>query len=853
MPTGHVVFLPWTRQGAAAAIETVDTLAPQTGAAILQAALTVNDTPPVVMPVRLLGPADVIGINPQDIVRREPPPDTANFEHNLFVSVDFDRPDYPWLFTPASADSRARLRPWLCLIVVRRQEGVSIRTGTGSTLPSIEITTPAVVADELPNPPILHLWAHAQVMSDGTSDVNILRNTLAASSELSLSRLICPRLLVAGTDYIACVVPAFLNGCKAGLGQPADSAETLEPSWSAVSLARGSITLPFYDHWSFHTGSGGDFRTLAKLLRAKPSPAGLGKRAVNISHPGFELPATFPQDARLDFEGALEPMKADDGSPWPEGAEKPFETTLADIVNAADEVEADSDPLLAPPLYGQWHALRSAVDPETAQSRWFDELNLDPRHRSAAGLGTRVVQEHQETLMASAWQQAGDMLAGNRRLRQLQMSVAVGASLHARYFDRMQPDALLRAAAPALARVRTPAVLDADRAGTLLSALEGTSVQARTVAPSMRKLSRVRGPLSCRVSHVSRQATGLTGFLKRINFDFTFDFPQPVTPNLATFDALRTATNSPAILRYSAVTQETVDAMPGAPQFQLMPEGARIPMPVEGVDLPVQDNAVAMAFRAAASAHLKKLSPGRPWKTHTRVQKAADLVALRPQLSAQMQPQSVLVALANALVVGNRSRAEPKLPVSTTMHVPTFAQPMYEALRELSQDLLLPGLNSVKQNTVIGLRTNPRFVNAYMVGLNAEMGRELLWRGYPTDQAGTYFRQFWDPAGASTEKHDIDPINEWGTRALGGAAGGDSQFVMLLRSELLRRYPTASIYAVPAVIANGKRVPRPGSELEEHPAFRGSLPPDVTFVGFNLTARVVVGGNGAGHGYFVVI
>ena len=31
-----------------------------------------------------------------------------------------------------------------------------------------------------------------------------------------------------------------------------------------------------------------------------------------------------------------------------------------------------------------------------------------------------------------------------------------------------------------------------------------------------------------------------------------------------------------------------------------------------------------------------------------------------------------------------------------------------------------------------------------MVGLNHEFARELLWREYPTDQRGSYFRQFWD-------------------------------------------------------------------------------------------------------------
>ena len=40
-----------------------------------------------------------------------------------------------------------------------------------------------------------------------------------------------------------------------------------------------------------------------------------------------------------------------------------------------------------------------------------------------------------------------------------------------------------------------------------------------------------------------------------------------------------------------------------------------------------------------------------------------------------------------------------------------------------------------------------------MVGLNFEMGRELLWRGFPTDQRGTYFDSFWG-GGA-----DIEPLH----------------------------------------------------------------------------------------------
>ena len=55
-----------------------------------------------------------------------------------------------------------------------------------------------------------------------------------------------------------------------------------------------------------------------------------------------------------------------------------------------------------------------------------------------------------------------------------------------------------------------------------------------------------------------------------------------------------------------------------------------------------------------------------------------------------------------------------------------------------------------------------------MVGLNSELGRELLWRGYPTDQRGTSFRQFWDATAAGAGDHtDIPPVHEWDGRELG--------------------------------------------------------------------------------------
>jgi hypothetical protein len=172
---------------------------------------------------------------------------------------------------------------------------------------------------------------------------------------------------------------------------------------------------------------------------------------------------------------------------------------------------------------------------------------------------------------------------------------------------------------------------------------------------------------------------------------------------------------------------------------------------------------------------------------------------------------------------------------------------MYEALRDLSHDYLFPGLELVPPNTVTLLATNPEFVESFLVGLNAEMASELLWRNYPTDQRGTYFRQFWDTGGDG--RRDIEKISDWGDRALGANARGGDDLVLLLRGELLRRYPNSVIYAVAAVRKDGRLNLSPDPKDEQHPLFRGTLKPDVTFLGFDLTRKQVLGD----PGWFFVI
>ena len=87
-------------------------------------------------PFHVLGPGDVISLNPERIIVRSPTPDSLLAAENEFAWIDFDRADFPWLFTPfgpvgpsdepANPDKKTRLTPWLCLIVLAEQDGISL-------------------------------------------------------------------------------------------------------------------------------------------------------------------------------------------------------------------------------------------------------------------------------------------------------------------------------------------------------------------------------------------------------------------------------------------------------------------------------------------------------------------------------------------------------------------------------------------------------------------------------------------------------------------------------------------------------------------------------------------------------
>lgn len=769
---GAYTFLPWVQRGLARAINTTDDPGqPLTARVTLPVSLHVDGAGDVPSSIQLYGPGDITGLDPRQIVRTDPRPGTTSFEAGYLPQVQFARADLPWLFTPATPGSgRSRLRPWLVLVTIRRQDGVRLDPNPGGPLPVLEITPPARAAAELPDLAQSWAWAHAQItgLSAGRTPAEILD----ADPGRACSRLVCPRRLQPDTAYLACVVPAFLAGVKAGLGQlvtPEDEAR-LDPAWTA-DLATDPLRLPAYHSWEFATGPAGSFETLVQRLTPRPlEPALARPPKLDLSAPGGGMPAFDPaaEGAVLGLQSALRvgdpdtsPLGPDPLPPWPDQTRLPFQAELERLLTRAPQHT------ITAPVYGQVQARADALPAAGGQPAWLRECNLDPRLRVAAAAGTRVVQQRQEQLMARAWEQAGAVQDANALLRRAQLARELGGVLMERHLRPLSPSELLAVTQPAHAQIEISGQ-------TVAGELRTSRVPEAAVSGAMRRLTSRQGLIARRAMSGARSALVLRGAR-----------PAPI-------DIL------------GAVDRIAVTPAPTAP-------AGMVGIGAVALSLPPVDTRRALSADSIRAGLLERLRPETTVLDRTRARVDA--------------PE------------GTWGRSDPLAPVQTE---PRFPEPMYDGLQQVAPWLLLPGLEHVLPDSVALLETTPHVIEAYMAGLNHEMSRELLWREFPADLTATPFRQFWDVRGQPGDAEtlaDIPPISEWGQAPLGAhLRGAGGQLVLLIRGELLRRYPTTTIYAAPA---NPDGTLNAASRLA--PMFRGAIAPDVVFVGFALREGVARG------------
>jgi hypothetical protein len=1005
-PLATYSFLPWLRQGLANQITAADfDMTVQLRAGVRVDLKISGDgvsdgtvTQTVGRDVALFGPGDIVGIDTREIFRVEPRNWITNFETNYLAHIEFYDEDFPWRYTPAAPDvSLGRLRPWIMIVVLAETEFAEGKDIRNKPLPYVE------VADANAFPPAEQLWAWAHVhlnRSLAASDEEFTSNDMNAvlprlqaalneNPDLGYSRIVCPRKLAENAAYHAFLVPVFETGRLAGLGlDPAGSPSASFSAWAAYPAGTKPETqnFPYYFRWFFRTGKTGDFESLVRLLQPKPVNKRVGTRDMDVQDPGSNLPGITDQalNGILKLGGALrvprenftpqELVEVNKYENWAQPYPRPFQEALARLIDLADDyaaqsaedansnsglgpaLENDPDPLITPPLYGTWHALTKRLlrdrdgDLISPNDNWVHELNLDPRHRVAAGFGTRVVQEQQEKYMDHAWGQVGQVLEANRRIRFAQLAKAVSSIWYERHLlplHAVNREKAFMMTAPMHKRVRASEF-------TVHHKLSESLVQPAMMSVALRRVLRPRGRLLTAMPFEGNVQPG--NLLARVNEGEVSAAPPKVMP-----PGITTVNQVADQLLPRDAPREVQRWLRRYPWIRFMP--LVVAMLILVLMLLIAPGVVALgiafllsaglflvyrrlsAWQAAISGSDQLREENQTPESVNQLPRSPDFIVsqpgsgFRPRLgstdsveakrfkSALKDAYSMLAASALAGAVTpkkklnlsavaqatmqeiNPERTIPKrvwhgihLPARISLEMlesfveamayPVFDTPMYKPLTDISDELFLPNINLIEQNSITLLETNQKFIEAYMVGLNHEFSRELLWREYPTDQRGSYFRQFWDVSGffniydltneeLKEKLRDIPKLHLWSRfSALGDhdnrELGGDKEeeIVLVIRGELLKRYPTAVIYAHRArwqtkdgkidnkqerrfVELSEEEEAKPPRDKVRMPLYEAKVEPDIYFLGFDLAVEAAKGGTGENPdddpGWFFVI
>jgi len=449
--------------------------------------------------IQLFAPIDILGYDTNKLhIRSEPKPNIGDFEPNYFPFIEFKAADFLWRFTPQGTAQDAKgLTPWITLIVLKIQEGDDDAEFEEIATHDKELPNKIKLTNDAPLPDLTSLWrwAHVQVTNEQGTDIA----EGLASAPHTVGRLLCPRSLDAGVKYCAFVVPTFNQGRLRGLGKDITGSAT-NLSWEG-EIATNDLELPYYHKWEFRTGLKGDFEYLVRLLEPRKI-SGLGKKKIDCSNPGYGLQNKVVSDIDgkkekvLEFESALLSIDTEYTKWGYDNGKKndEFQNELKDILNTSEIDKDDKKELkLLPPVYGKWHAYTSSPNQllknNNTESPWLHQLNTDPRHRFAAGLGTEVIKDHQEAFMEKAWQQIGDLPTFNETISQTQFAYALNSKLYSR-LEKMPFNNLLNMATPITSKINEEGV---NR--TIQGRFQKSILPNALLVSSSRVLFRKNGPI----------------------------------------------------------------------------------------------------------------------------------------------------------------------------------------------------------------------------------------------------------------------------------------------------------------------------------------------------------------------
>ena len=984
MAIARYSFLPWLRRGIANQITAAASAAPRVE---LDAVLTLETrkakgsnehlvTGTATQSVRLVGPGDITGINSRMIVRTEPRNWITDFEPNYLTFIEFYDEDFPWRYSPEPPAGH-RLRPWMALMVLKEGEFERVNM-PGRPLPSIKLRG-TNWQTFLPAPDKTWAFAHVHVneiinnaaLNDhdfSEADRNALETILKNDPDKGISRLVSPRRLEPKTGYHAFVIPAFEVGRKAGLGI---AAADNEPG-NASAWANDQQEFPIYFEWYFSTSEAGDFETLVRRLQPRDMDPRVGIRNMDVQQPGYGVndvhtqytdpvkDITHPLDV-VGLEGAL---KAPTTRSIPLSDNSDFEEKIEQVVNRQFVLEEEGgdkpadDPVISPPLYGQWHALAERLGILPADAGWVNDLNKDPRWRATAGMGTSVVQKNQENYMRKAWQQIGDVLEMNRKIQYTQLSMWVTQLMYDKHLKTNVPERIFQITAPVHAKIKGSPF-------TIRYLTKTSRLPVAVTSGGFRKLTRPNGLAVKRLLPEGNAANHVATIVQQLN-DGTITAAPPLvlppdTPTLGTISeglkppdvqedwltrflkqyslwvalflllllmVFLAAGSTVAVVVVAVVfvllavwlylvfkdeipplsgpvgpspeeakeiekvaenftpgkmTPKAVREIPPRAVFTLTEAGEEPPQlsePLPPGTPPEEETPEGREFREALEefhGEIQVVPPPLPVpgpldfdNAHTKIMQAVLPVFAFPK---RIIPLLGVGGFSYKEYIGRYADNAkfPPGPVYETerivevMAYPHFKNAMYEPLRDLASELFVPNLNLIPPNTLSLMVPNQSFIESYMVGLNHEFSRELLWREYPTDQRGSYFRQFWNVEGYVDKENlpqdqleeklkDIPEIHRWvkhtrlGTHNHRNPAGDQDQLVLVIRGDLLKRYPNTVVYAMRAkwdtrtgyqnTLAiwdeSGQNLSLADPNIR-YPVYQAEVKPDITFLGFDLS------------------
>lgn len=762
----------------------------------------------------LQGPGDAAGLAAGAVRVRVPAPGATNVDADKAVHAELAAVDLPWRHTLDLPNGRA-LRPWIVLLVGTAEE-IEVAGATARVQASVLDDHPL---DRSPR------QAHVELDAAGRS----------------VARLLSTRALVPDREHVAVIVPGYT---------PAGA-----DAWT--SPAPGPVELAVYDHWRFRTKPGGDFAVIARRLHAVIPADGLGAAPVGYG--------PRPAEPDLEVDGALVAPRDPGGPPPPPPGPSP--AVVADLVDLTAELGDAAHPVLGlPDLADPWPA---EPGQEPAPASWRSQLREDYRVRAVAGLGQHAGIVHQELLATEAGRLAGSYEEAMDRLRRLRLGLLASRSLWRRRMP-VDPAARLGVLGPALPDLRTAS-------GPVTAAMEHPE---RGLEASLFTAAAQR---ATRVDRAATGATGATGPLGRVLTEAAAAPAEPTRTDgaVAHLDGLAAATGRRALGDVIRSAPPPLTKLASAvTRMQTRP--ARRGLDPDTTKLARRRlDAIAATLAAGKPVPLVamvELFDAAPTASRTRVRTllgrldtvpdADDLVVLASELAAAA-PRPVagafdLAGAAGAIeAVFDPHAARPAIAERVLADVtdaggvltadlggsvelaPDLPLAAWTFLRDTASEWLLPGADGIEADAVIGLTTNPAFVEAFLLGLNAQLVGELRFRNYPLIPGWTPVRTFWSRSNPATGAGDDDimGIDDWSaSTALGDPShqppsAASADLVVLFHTPLFREYPGTIVSLVRAA-RQGNGGPDWGADPDladvQHPSFQGQLTPELRYFGFDL-------------------